>query len=292
MRKTLLVISNPTIDYVVVDRESRVRAGGPGLYCGLYAGFYGFKAVVYGLLNPRDYVFVSKEYSRVGVELKCDFSSVTQKFMLIYLRSGDRIDSPLTSCVEVKSLHKIERLAINSRVVLWSPTIAYDGVELEVPLRTHDDQVISIDLQGVARRPKHLPRILRRALRVEVDYVHASLSEFKALFGEISFEELPGILSCREALISNGGRELFIIDSKPSVWVVKPPVTINGDSTGAGDVLLSIYSILRCNYGFERAVRIAVSNATLHVKSLNNPQYKVLLNDVEKLADMVSIYKL
>ena len=289
--KRLLVLSNPTIDYIVYKGYGEVRAGGPGLYCGLYAGLYGYEPLVYGLLSPRDYSFIMSEYSKANVKLECDFASSTQKFMLIYCRGGSRVELSLSDCFATKPLHRIEQLTRFSEVVIWSPTIAYEGVELELPQRAYSDQVVSVDLQGVARRPKYLPRVLKRLWRVEADYVHASISEVERLFGQ-RVDRIADILLCREVLISNGDRELVIVESGSRVWGAKPPIRVRGESTGAGDVLLSVYSILRREYSLERAVRNAVANASLHVKSLNNPGYRFGLREVEEYAGMISIYRL
>ncbi len=266
----VLVISNPTIDHVLTSEgEKQVRVGGPGFYAGLYSSIIGSLVYAYGSARPQHAEFIRIAYDKAGVKALIKPGNCTQEFDLIYT-SGSRIVRPRSYC-SLPSNNLLDKLGLFD-VIIWSPTLIVESEDLSF-LTPVFNSFLAVDVQGVARSRRFITDFLRAAHRCEVDVIHGDVNEVSILLGLERGENLKEkleLLPCREVIVSNGKESLLVRNEKGYVYKVDPPIRVQErESTGAGDVLLTTFSVLRTKMGLEESIKLAVSIATLHVRALN-----------------------
>ncbi len=266
----VLVVSNPTIDHVLTSEgDKQVRVGGPGFYAGLYSSIIGSLVYAYGSARPQHVEFIRRAYNKVGVKALIKPGQCTQEFDLIYTR-GSRIVRSRSYC-PLPSNNSLNKLGLFD-VVIWSPTLIVENGDLAF-LTPVFDGFLAVDVQGVARSRRFIADFFRVAYRCEVDVIHGDVNEVSILLGLERGENLKEkleLLPCREVIVSNGRESLLVRNERGYVYKVDPPMRVQErESTGAGDVLLATFSVLRTKMNLEESIKLAVSIATLHVHALN-----------------------
>ena len=280
----LSIISNPTIDYILLPNgEKIVRPGGPPTFSILYKEKLGFNPTLIGKIASSDISFFYKIYGEKLNDLIISLCS--QKFYLLYKKTGERIAIPYNKCSLPDRHSVIEKISQNNfDAIIWNPTIISTLRDIELIETLSTEYKVYVDVQGIARSPQYVYHFFKLLHKKKIDFLHGSLDEVTLICEKIGLKDLSQcfrVLSAKEKLLTNGPHEAIIYcENKKSK--IFPPENINAlENTGAGDVLLLSYVTYRQEHDCLTSAKLSINMATEHVKQLAKYGFSKILQQVK-----------
>jgi len=287
-RSFLFLISNPTIDYILLpEGEKIIRPGGPSTFSIIYKEKIGFDPILIGKIAPNDVSYFHKLYGKKLNDLI--ISHCTQKFYLLYKKAGDRIAIPYNKCSLPDKNSIVEKISQSSfDAIIWNPTIVSTLMDIELLETLINKFNVYVDIQAIARSPEYVYHFFRILHNKKIEFLHGSIEEIKIVcekLGLKDFNQCIKFLPAKEKLLTNGphGALFFCKNKKHRVF---PPERLNAsENTGAGDILLLSYAIYRKEYDCLTSAKLSINMATEHVKLLMKYSFFRFL-DMKKLNDI------
>jgi sugar/nucleoside kinase (ribokinase family) len=273
----IFLISNPTIDFIEKNGgEYKKRIGGPPFYVSLYSHLCKDVIVSMGGLDYRDLPVFKNLLSKPNFAPFFSNTGCTQKHYLLYASMNNRIVFTPHRCPLPKKDLITKLLGSNKNIntAVYNPTTIKSTEDLWILdyLSVKEETIVSADLQFIVRAPEFLHILLQIAGKRGFDVIHIDLGELTNLASHIRLQPLKLIEKIKNkiALISNGGDPLLLLGKREKYRVTPPFIFKNGESTGAGDILLFYFSLFfGSGEDLIEAARKAVALASTHVGILN-----------------------
>ncbi|NPA99292.1 MAG: hypothetical protein GXO43_07935 [Crenarchaeota archaeon] len=242
----IIVIGNPTIDNIYVNGRFTKRCVGGGIYYTIEAinEVYGqrYRTKLVSIISPYQYTWIYKLY-RIGVEIKAYPDTRTNIFILKY-KGGRR-----TIGLIEKSSPLIFSLTDSYDVAIINPVMG-EILPQQLKIVKTRARLIAIDIQGFIRRSINTsikyfkPPYLEELFRLS-NIVHMNDDEAEYITGTRNIEHQV------KRLVRLSPGTIFLVSSPTHVAMgtnslyeyIEVPDIRYSDTTGAGDYLLTIFSI-------------------------------------------------
>ncbi len=279
----LIILTTPTLDNIIrPNMPPERRPGGPGIYLSKAGSLLGYRTLVLGGLNYRHLPPIERAHRENNADLLPEHTGCTQHYTLAYNHQGQRIALALNRCPLTRSPRRAFSRILHATLetgphtpIVWAPLWGAGAPEQQLLklLLNHTPNPIVLDLQPLARDPRNSLTLYIDALRSTrrtPTIAHADRHEIRTIcnrLGSSSLKECIRTLGVKELIISNGPHAVHLHTPHTRIIARPPYIVENPDPTGAGEVLLSTYTILRSRGEPPReALEKAVETATRHVE--------------------------
>ena len=295
------IIGHITIDEIKFEKSGRkyLLCGGPPIYISNALSIFTKPVIVstVGYDFPR--FFMSKIREKSIPCVKIDRRRRTTRFLLVYDENYERKMYLLGKCSKISWSQVANCLTGDVRNIIVSPVIGEMSYKTVAEIKANLDVNISLDAQGFVRKVNSYSKVISvRSRTLEklipmIDLLKISLDEIK---GAPEGNPIPFLKMCfrRNSSIKvllTLGRKGCLLASRDTLIYAKPPENIEiVDPTGAGDILLGVYSYLTILKGFddEEAIALAVAFASFSIGYVG-PFTNYSLSHIDKLREETTI---
>ncbi len=295
------IIGHITIDEIKFKGNGRkyLLCGGPPTYT-LSALSNFTKPLVISTVGydfPR--FFMSKISQKSKAYIRRNNKRETTRFMLIYDENYDREMYLLRKCSRIQWRQVTECLTEDIENIIVNPVIGEVSYRTVTGIKQMYKAKLSLDAQGFVRHVEPNLRVinkcstvLKRLLSI-IDILKVSLDEAQSLCknGPFSFVRKCLRRNPEMKVLLTLGKKGCLLASHKSVAYVKPPEDIEiVDPTGAGDILLGVYSYLSVLKGFDdiEAITYAVAYASFSIEHVG-PFINYSMSHIEKLREKTTV---
>ncbi|PID56245.1 hypothetical protein CSB45_11985 [candidate division KSB3 bacterium] len=272
-RHRVVVVGSTTIDKVIQHATSVWKLGGVTTYAGLSFQRQHVETTILSNVATR-HKGILETLRRRGLRVSCDSSKATTCF--IHDIKGDHRRQQLLCTADPIQIARIIPLLHAADLLSLGPLFPADLESEQLELLRHRVPCISLDLQGYVREQRRglvhpaVSDLLPHALRV-ADIIKADYTELSYILEryEISLPRLMRRFSIQEIVVTQGSQGGIVKDIDGNELRYKAcPVSVDGDSTGAGDVFFATYLTQRLFHGqpAEDAANTAARQAARQVE--------------------------
>ncbi len=295
------IIGHITIDEIKFKGNGRkyLLCGGPPTYISSVLSNFTKPLIIstVGYDFPR--FFISKISQRSRACIKRNDKRETTRFILIYDENYDREMYLLRKCSRIGWKQITECLTEDVENIIVSPVIGEISYRTVTGIRQEYKAKISLDAQGFVRRVEpNLMVVNKRSAVLErllskIDILKISLDEAQSFCKDnlASFVRKCLKRNPEMKVLLTLGRKGCLLASCESVAYIKPPEDIEVvDPTGAGDILLGVYSYLSVLKGFDdiKAITYAVAYASFSIEHVG-PFISYSMSHIEKFREETTV---
>lgn len=293
----VLIAGHVVIDQIIDFRDShspRISLGGPVSYSSLALSSLNYFVEVVTKIGsdfPDTYSRLLREHARLDVEKFRISNERTTSFRI------DRSTDPrkMWLLAKCKNLSKSDFFSTGSDVVSSrSKVLVVNSVAGEVSLSLLDRiskefDLVLVDSQGFVRKFSKAGEVgMRSGLDISslsgVDFLKADRAELSAWSGSHDLQSSIRQLSkfAEYIILTSGSSDVQVFHGDDLRWRIKPREIPVADTTGAGDIFLSVFAaVFYETENIKKSLAVATSAGSLAIQSFGIE--KALLNGKEVL---------